>query len=134
MKRCSWVNVSDKKYVFYHDKEWGIPVYDDRLLFEMLILETFQAGLSWQTILQKRDNFKKVVVCGSGKTDIKMIEMADFSVCLSTAPDYIKEKVDLVLGENKGEVLKVFEKIYHGKDFNKIIKKIKKGNKEERKL
>lgn len=59
MKRCSWVNVSDKKYLFYHDKEWGIPVYDDRLLFEMLILESFQAGLSWQTILQKRDNFKK---------------------------------------------------------------------------
>ena len=58
MKRCSWVDVSDEEYIRYHDSEWGVPVYDDRLLFEMLVLEGFQAGLSWQTILKKREDFK----------------------------------------------------------------------------
>jgi len=59
MKRCSWVDLSCPLYVLYHDEEWGKPVYDDKLLFEMLILESFQAGLSWKTILLKRDAFKK---------------------------------------------------------------------------
>lgn len=58
MKRCSWVNLNNKKYVDYHDKEWAVASYDDRYLFEMLVLETFQAGLSWECILNKRDNFK----------------------------------------------------------------------------
>ncbi|APG66271.1 DNA-3-methyladenine glycosylase [Tenacibaculum todarodis] len=57
-KRCFWVN-SDQIYIDYHDKEWGTPVYDDKTLFEFLILETFQAGLSWITILKKRENFRK---------------------------------------------------------------------------
>ncbi len=57
-KRCFWVN-SDQLYIDYHDKEWGTPVYDDKTLFEFLILETFQAGLSWITILKKRENFRK---------------------------------------------------------------------------
>ena len=57
--RCSWVDLKDADYIHYHDCEWGVPVYDDRLLFEMLILECFQAGLSWQCILHKRENFKK---------------------------------------------------------------------------
>ena len=57
-KRCGWCLSSDL-YKEYHDKEWGIPVYDDTKLFEFLILETFQAGLSWITILNKRDNFRK---------------------------------------------------------------------------
>ena len=57
-KRCFWVN-DYPLYVAYHDKEWGVPVYDDKTLFEFLILETFQAGLSWITILKKRENFRK---------------------------------------------------------------------------
>lgn len=57
-KRCSWVT-DDELYVKYHDEEWGIPTYDDKELFEMLVLESFQAGLSWITILKKRENFKK---------------------------------------------------------------------------
>ena len=56
--RCSWVG-TDKLYIKYHDEEWGVPVYDDSTLFEFLILETFQAGLSWITILKKRENFRK---------------------------------------------------------------------------
>lgn len=55
--RCAWVT-KDQIYIDYHDKEWGKPVYDDKTLFEFLILESFQAGLSWLTILKKRDNFR----------------------------------------------------------------------------
>ena len=56
--RCKWVS-DDEVYIQYHDQEWGIPTHDDRELFEMLVLESFQAGLSWITILKKRKNFKK---------------------------------------------------------------------------
>lgn len=56
-KRCSWCQ-GDELYEAYHDKEWGRPVYDDKILFEFLLLETFQAGLSWITILRKRENFR----------------------------------------------------------------------------
>ena len=56
--KCGWC-VGDDLYEAYHDQEWGKPVYDDATLFEFLLLETFQAGLSWITILRKRENFKK---------------------------------------------------------------------------
>ena len=56
--RCGWAG-SDPLYVAYHDREWGVPLHDERALFEMLILEGFQAGLSWITILRKRDNFRR---------------------------------------------------------------------------
>jgi len=56
--RCAWCG-TDPLYIAYHDTEWGVPVKDDKLLFEFLILETFQAGLSWITILRKRENFRK---------------------------------------------------------------------------
>ena len=56
--RCAWCG-TDPLYIEYHDTEWGVPVYDDDKLFEFLILETFQAGLSWITILRKRENFRK---------------------------------------------------------------------------
>ncbi|MEO2099584.1 MAG: DNA-3-methyladenine glycosylase I, partial [Flavobacteriaceae bacterium] len=56
--RCGWC-AGNPLYEQYHDQEWGIPIFDDQLLFEFLTLETFQAGLSWITILRKRQNFKK---------------------------------------------------------------------------
>ncbi len=56
--RCGWC-VGDNLYETYHDQEWGVPVKDDKTLFEFLILETFQAGLSWITVLRKRENFRK---------------------------------------------------------------------------
>lgn len=58
MNRCGWVN-QDPLYIDYHDNEWGVPVYDDRLLFEYLNLEGAQAGLSWYTILKKRENYRR---------------------------------------------------------------------------
>ena len=59
MKRCAWVPEGDPEYVAYHDEEWGSPSRDDRHLFEMLTLEGAQAGLSWSTILHKRDGYRK---------------------------------------------------------------------------
>lgn len=56
-KRCFWCNLDNPKYVKYHDEEWGVPEYDDHKLFELLILESFQAGLSWECVLNKRDAF-----------------------------------------------------------------------------
>ncbi|MEE3348970.1 MAG: DNA-3-methyladenine glycosylase I [Candidatus Gastranaerophilaceae bacterium] len=58
MKRCFWVDEKSDIYVKYHDEEWGVPKYDDRELFELLILESFQAGLSWITVLKKREAFR----------------------------------------------------------------------------
>jgi DNA-3-methyladenine glycosylase I len=59
--RCSWVT-ADPLYIAYHDNEWGVPEYDDRKLFELLILEGAQAGLSWLTILRKRGNYRKAFI------------------------------------------------------------------------
>ena len=56
-KRCAWVS-DDPVYIQYHDTEWGVPIYDDRLLFEFLILEGAQAGLNWLTILKRRENYR----------------------------------------------------------------------------
>ena len=58
MKRCKWCNLNNPLYIEYHDNEWGILNTDDKYLFEMLILESFQAGLSWECILNKRDSFR----------------------------------------------------------------------------
>ncbi|WP_308640044.1 DNA-3-methyladenine glycosylase I [Paenibacillus silvisoli] len=57
-RRCAWVN-EDPLYIDYHDHEWGVPVHDDRLLFEMLVLEGAQAGLSWYTVLKKREGYRQ---------------------------------------------------------------------------
>ena len=70
-KRCSWVT-DDEIYIKYHDEEWGIPTYDDKELFEMLVLESFQAGLSWITILKKRENFKKAF------DEFDVVKVADY--------------------------------------------------------
>ena len=76
MKRCDWCG-SDPLYVSYHDDEWGVPVHDDRRLFEFLVLEGAQAGLSWLTILKKRENYRKAFegfdvgrIAGYGQQDI----------------------------------------------------------------
>ena len=58
-RRCSWTGSNNSLMIEYHDKEWGVPVHDDRTLFEFLILEGAQAGLTWQTILNKRENYRR---------------------------------------------------------------------------
>jgi len=74
--RCAWVT-ADPLYIAYHDREWGVPSHDDRELFEMLLLEGFQAGLSWLTVLKKRENYRRAlhgfdaaIVAAFGEDDI----------------------------------------------------------------
>ena len=59
MIRCKWCNLKNPKYIEYHDNEWGKTNFNDKYLFEMLILESFQAGLSWECVLNKREDFRK---------------------------------------------------------------------------
>ena len=80
VKRCPWVPLDDELYLSYHDLEWGVPRYDSGYLFEKLILEGFQAGLSWRTILHKRENFRRAFegfdmakVAAYGEKDIKRL-------------------------------------------------------------
>ncbi len=80
VRRCRWCNLKNPVYVDYHDNEWGIPEHDDRNLFELLILESFQAGLSWECVLNKRadfrvafDGFDLDTVCGY--TEEKLAEL-----------------------------------------------------------
>ena len=81
MNRCKWCDLKNPKYVEYHDKEWGILRTDDSYLFEMLVLESFQAGLSWECILNKRENFRRAYdefdldkVCGYDEEKIAELD------------------------------------------------------------
>lgn len=78
--RCPWVDLSKPDYVAYHDKEWGVPVHDDRLMFEFLLLEGAQAGLNWYTVLQKRENYHRAFdrfnprkISNYGENEIKVL-------------------------------------------------------------
>lgn len=71
--RCRWANPKNERYIQYHDAEWGIPVYDDHKLFEMLLLESFQAGLSWECVLNKREAFREAF----SQFDVKAISQYD---------------------------------------------------------
>ena len=57
-QRCAWVNLKNELYIKYHDEDWGVPIHEDQKLFEMLVLEGAQAGLSWETVLRKRENYR----------------------------------------------------------------------------
>ena len=82
-KRCAWANPKDEAYIRYHDEEWGIPVHDDGKLFEMLLLESFQAGLSWACILHKREHFRRAF----DGFDAKAIAGYDDAKCEALARD-----------------------------------------------
>jgi len=78
--RCAWVPPRDDLYIAYHDREWGVPVYDDRALFESLVLDGAQAGLSWATILRKRENYRAAfggfdMACVARYDDAKVAEL-----------------------------------------------------------
>ena len=108
MQRCKWCNLDNPLYVKYHDEEWGEPTCDDKELLELLILESFQAGLSWECILNKRENFRHAY----DNFDIDKI------VC------YDEAKIN-ELKENKGIIrnkLKIKASINNAKIFKKIEK------------
>ena len=78
--RCPWVDLTKPDYIAYHDEEWGVPVHDDRKLFEFLILESAQAGLSWYTVLKKRENYRRAfagfdvnLVAAFGEKDVERL-------------------------------------------------------------
>ena len=106
-QRCGWC-IGDPLYEAYHDQEWGVPVFDDDTLFEFLILETFQAGLSWITVLRKRENFRKA------------FDNFDYN----KVANYDQDKIDTLL-QNEGIIrnkLKIKATITNAQAFLKIKK------------
>lgn len=107
LKKCGWC-LGNPLYEAYHDEEWGVPVYDDETLFEFLLLETFQAGLSWITILKKRENFRKA------------FENFDYKKIAHYTEDKIQELLqDAGIIRNK---LKVRGTVTNAQEFMKIQK------------
>ena len=108
--RCTWLDLSKDDYVAYHDLEWGLPVHDDRVLFEFIILEGAQAGLSWYTVLRKRESYREAFD-GFDPEIIGRYDEAKITELLSN-PGIIrnKQKVHAAIGNARGflEVRKVF--------------------------
>ena len=111
MNRCKWCNINNPKYIDYHDKEWGILKTDDNYLFEMLILETFQIGLSWECVLNKREAFKKAYdnfdldkVCNYNNDKIKELE---------NNPNIIRNKSKIKASINNAKIFKDIKEEYH---------------------
>ena len=109
MHRCSWLN-DDPLYIDYHDHEWGKPVYDDQKLYEMFLLETFQAGLSWITILHKREAFKEAY----DDFDIdKVIEYDEKKIeQLSNNPNIIRNKLKIKASISNAKIFKSIQEEY----------------------
>ena len=104
MKRCTWCNLNNPKYIEYHDNEWGKLNTDEKYLFEMLILESFQAGLSWQCILNKREAFKEAYE----DFDIdKVIEFDEEKVeQLRNNPNIIRNKLKIKASISNAKIIK----------------------------
>lgn len=107
MKRCSWVNPNNPAYVSYHDEEWGKTNFDEGYLFEMLILEAFQAGLSWEIVLNKREAFRKAY----DDFDIeKILSYGEVKIDeLLNNPDIIRNKLKIRASISNAKVFKQIE-------------------------
>lgn len=110
MKRCVWCNLDNPKYIEYHDKEWGIPNFNDEYLFEMLILESFQAGLSWKCVLNKRESFKKAY----DNFDINKIYLYGENKIqeLLSNKDIIRNKLKIKASINNAKIFKIIKEEY----------------------
>ncbi len=110
MKRCKWCNLNNPLYVEYHDKEWCVSNTDDKYLFEMLILESFQAGLSWECVLNKREDFRT----SYNNFDIDKIinyDEAKINELLSNSK-IIRNKLKIKASINNAKIFKNIEKEY----------------------
>lgn len=110
MKRCKWCNIKNPQYITYHDKEWAVQNFNDKYLLEMLILESFQAGLSWECVLNKRESFQKAYdnfeinkIC---KYDDKKIEK------LLENKDIIRNKLKIKASINNAKIFKKIQTEY----------------------
>lgn len=108
IKRCAWCENKFDEYVLYHDKEWGVPVHDDKIHFEFLVLEAAQAGLSWSTVLKKREGYRKAFA------DFDVLEVATFGEDklneLINNPEIIRNKLKIAAAvHNARKFLKVQE-------------------------
>ena len=122
--RCKWCNEKNKKYVEYHDKEWGILNTEDKYLFEMLILESFQAGLSWECVLNKREAFRK----SYDNFDIdKIINYDDKKIEeLINNKDIIRNKLKIKSSINNAKIFKQISEEYKG--YYNYLKTVTRGN------
>ncbi len=107
-RRCHWVPADKPDYLAYHDTEWGVPVHDDRKLFEMLILEGAQAGLSWYTILKRREGYRKAF---KGFDPVKVSKMTDGQLekVLATG-DIIRNRLKVFSTRKNARVFLVIQK------------------------
>ena len=117
MQRCKWCNLDNPLYVKYHDEEWGEPTYDDKDLFELLTLESFQAGLSWECVLNKRENFRHAY----DNFDIdKIINYDETKINeLKQNPGIIRNKLKIKASINNAKIFKQIKKEYGS--FSKYI-------------
>jgi DNA-3-methyladenine glycosylase I len=106
--RCSWVNLKNENYMKYHDEEWGRPLHDDQKLYELLILESFQAGLSWECVLNKRDNFRAAF----DNFDIDKVSNYDEAKqqALKEDPGIIRNKLKIKAAVQNSRVFKEIQK------------------------
>lgn len=108
--RCAWVNMKNPLYIHYHDKEWGVPEHRDEKLYELLVLESFQAGLSWECILKKREAFRKAFdefdidkVCAYGEDKLSEL-MSD--------PKIIRNRRKIEASVTNSRIFKAIQKEY----------------------
>src|SRR5271170_1343612 len=106
--RCAWCPSDNPLYIRYHDEEWGVPVHDDRLLFEMLMLEGAQAGLSWYTILKRRDGYRKAFKNFDIAKCAKMTD-ADLEKILVTG-DIIRNRLKVFSARNNAQAFQTIQK------------------------
>lgn len=122
--RCKWCNEKNKKYIEYHDKEWGILNTEDRYLLEMLILESFQAGLSWECVLNKREAFRKSY---DNFSIDKIINYDDKKIEeLINNKDIIRNKLKIKSSINNAIIFKKISEEYKG--FYNYLKTFTRGN------
>ena len=109
-RRCAWCNLKNPLYVKYHDEEWGQPRFDDGYLFEMLLLESFQAGLSWECVLNKRENFRRAF------DDFKIEKIMDYDEAkfdaLARDAGIIRNRLKIRAAANNAGVFKVIQLEY----------------------